>query len=343
MSKFFRALEQAELDSRPLPATDRAAPAAPATPPSRRTPPPAPSWPASSRPAAPVAERAAAPGRGDTSTQVEVPTWDDASSRPAAPSRPDAPSRAERRARADARGRDALPRVDAHLVSLLAPSSIQAEQYRLLRHSVEEARRLAGVQVVAVSSAVAGDGKTTTAINLAGALAQARDARVLLVDADLPRAGTPGGVIPARVGLAYPTGPGLMEAIVDPSLDLADVVRPQPIFNFSVLPAGRRPEAPYELLGAARLGELFQEARARYDFVVVDTPPLVPLPDCRVLAKWIDTFVLVVGAGRTPRRMLEQALDGMEPDKVLGLVWNGDEAALAGYKPYDAAGRHGEV
>src|SRR5437879_7491708 len=77
--------------------------------------------------------------------------------------------------------------LDEHLVSLVSPATFPAEQYRALRHSVEEMRRERGLQVIAVTSPTPGDGKTTTAINLAGALAQAPDLRVLLVEAELRR------------------------------------------------------------------------------------------------------------------------------------------------------------
>src|SRR6266542_271748 len=82
---------------------------------------------------------------------------------------------------------DSAGGVDDHLVSLVAPASFEAEQYRALRHVVEQFHKAQDLRVVAVSSPGMGDGKSTTAINLAGALAQARDARVLLVDADLRR------------------------------------------------------------------------------------------------------------------------------------------------------------
>src|SRR5262249_24984612 len=77
--------------------------------------------------------------------------------------------------------------VDAHMVSLVRPPSFEAEQYRTLRHMIEQLRARDNVSVVACSSPIGGDGKTLTAINLAGALAQAKDTTVLLVDADLRR------------------------------------------------------------------------------------------------------------------------------------------------------------
>src|SRR6266702_6741187 len=103
--------------------------------------------------------------------------------------------------------------VEEHLVSLLAPASFAAEQYRALRHLVEQFHKSAELTVLAVTSPTVGDGKTTTAINLAGALAQAPDARVLLVDADLR-----GPAVATHLGLDEPAGPGFVGAILDANL-----------------------------------------------------------------------------------------------------------------------------
>ena len=80
-----------------------------------------------------------------------------------------------------------------------------------------------------------------------------------------------------------------------------------------------------QVLKSPRLGELLAEARRRYDYIVVDTPPLVSVPDCRVLSKWVDGFLIVVTAHRTARKLLEEALHVTEPAKIVGLVFNGDD------------------
>jgi protein-tyrosine kinase len=214
---------------------------------------------------------------------------------------------------------------DQHLVSLTAPGSVEAEQYRLLRHIVEQARKESDTRVVAVTSATVGDGKTTTAINLAGALAQSRHASVLLVDLDLRR-----GTIGAQFGPGAGR-PGVTDFILDSDLKLADVVRPWASSTLAIVPAGRVSTEPWELLKARRLGEFLDEARSRWDHVIVDTPPLVPVPDCRIIAKWIDAFFLVVAANKTPRRLVEDALDAFEPAKLAGLVFNGDDRWTSGY------------
>jgi capsular exopolysaccharide synthesis family protein len=214
--------------------------------------------------------------------------------------------------------------LEQHLVSLLAPTSFEAEQYRALRHLIEQRHKSTALSVVAVSSPSAADGKTITAINLAGALAQGHDARVLLVDADLR-----GASLAARLGLDEHGSPGLVDAILDANLPLEAAVHVRPGLNLSILPAGRLPSAPYELLKSPRVGELLAEARRRYDYIVLDTPPLVLFPDCRVIGNWVDGFLIVVAAHRTARSLLAEALRITEPAKVVGLVFNGDDRHLS--------------
>ena len=220
--------------------------------------------------------------------------------------------------------RGAANGLEEHLVSLLAPTSFEAEQYRALRHLIEQLHKSTGLVVVAVSSPTVADGKTTTSINLAGALAQAPDARVLLIDADLR-----GAALGPRLGLEEGGGPGFVEAILDANLPLAAVVQARPQLKLSVLPAGRFPSAPYEVLMSPRVGELLAEARRQYDYVILDTPPLVSVPDCRVIEKWVDGLLIVVTAHRTARKLVEEALNVTDRAKVVGLVFNGDDRHLS--------------
>jgi capsular exopolysaccharide synthesis family protein len=216
--------------------------------------------------------------------------------------------------------------LNGHLVSLVTPATFEAEQYRALRHMIEELHATSGVGVVAISSPSVGDGKTTTAINLAGALAQAPEARVLLIDADLRRPG-----VAQQLGLETTPSPGLVGALLDRASTLASVVRRRPPFTLDIVPAGDVPAAPYELLRSARLADLLREARGQYDYVIVDTPPLVAVPDCRVLASFVDGFIIVVAAHRTPKRLVEDALNVVEPAKIIGLLFNRDDRPLSGY------------
>jgi Mrp family chromosome partitioning ATPase len=123
-------------------------------------------------------------------------------------------------------------------------------------------------------------------------------------------------------------GPGLADVIRDVTLPLEAVVRRRPPFGVWLLPAGRCSSPPYELLNSARFGQLLDEARQRYDYVVLDTPPVVPVLDCRVLAKWVDGIVMVVAAHRTPRKLLQEALESIDRARIAGLVFNHDDRPL---------------
>jgi protein-tyrosine kinase len=215
---------------------------------------------------------------------------------------------------------------DAHLVSLLDPAAFEAEQYRVLRHLVEHRRRVSQLTVIGVTSPGPSEGKTLTTLNLAGALAQNPGARVLIVELDLRHPS-----VDRRLGLPDAGDRGLTRAILARNLPLRALVRRHPQFNLSVLSAGYATSSPYELLSAPRLGELLDDARREFDCVVLDCPPVVPFPDCRVIGKAVDGFFIVVAADKTSRTMLEETLNVMDQDKVLGLVFNGDRRAAARY------------
>lgn len=219
-----------------------------------------------------------------------------------------------------------LLEIDDHLVSLLAPTSFEAEQYLQLHYMIENLSTTDKLTVIAVSSATPGDGKTITSINLAATLARSPEARVLLVETDIRRPS-----VAAYLGLDHSSGPGLVGAIQNPVLSLEKVTRRYSRFNFSVLPAGRPPTTPYELLKSPRLEQLLAEARQHYDCIVLDMPPAIPIPDCRILAKLVDGLFLVVAAHKTPRKLVEETLNAMDPAKVLGIVFNNDDRPLRGY------------
>lgn len=215
------------------------------------------------------------------------------------------------------------------LVSFVAPSSLEADQYRMLRHAVERLHEEAGCQVFGVTSAGAGDGKTVTTLNLAGSLAQSATTRVLVVCADLHRE-----TATQYLGLASQGAPGLAEALDGERYELHQVVTRLDRFNLSILPAGRAQTRPYELLASPRLERLLDDARRQYDYVLVDTPPIAPLADCRLLGRWVDGFILVVAANKTPRKLLGEALNVLHSARVFGVVFNGDEQQLSPYYGY---------
>lgn len=203
------------------------------------------------------------------------------------------------------------------LVSLVASDTFAADQYRAVRHTIEWLRRESALHLLAVTSPSPGDGKSITTLNLAGALAQSPDTRVLVVDADLRRPS-----VARYLGLDADL-PGLGDVLENTGPDLRRVVRRLERYNLSVVPAGSPRPSPYELLNSPRLNAFLTEARSLYDFVVVDTPPLVPLPDCRLIGKSVDAFLIVIAAHKTSRRLVTEGLNLMDPAKVVGIVFNG--------------------
>jgi polysaccharide biosynthesis transport protein len=224
------------------------------------------------------------------------------------------------------------------LVVVAAPHSPQAEAYRQLRTNLQflqvggaASDDPAGGRVLTVSSSVAGEGKSTTAANLAVALAET-SARVLLVDADLRR--------PALAGLLGLEGAAGLTTILLGQAERGDVVQEWGTAGLQVLPSGPLPPNPTELLGSPAMGRLLEELRAEYDYVVLDSAPLLPVADGAVLAAQADGTVLLANVTKVRRHQVTEALGtlGRVDATVLGLVLNQvprDEHAY-GYAPEDA-------
>jgi succinoglycan biosynthesis transport protein ExoP len=212
---------------------------------------------------------------------------------------------------------------------LAPPGTFAAEQYQNLRLKVERLQLARGVRVVAITSPGTNDGKTLTSINLAAALARGPGARVLLIDADLRRPS-----VAPQLGLSADVG-GLSAALADGSRGLADVVRQADgMPGLDVLAAGPPTHDVHELLRSPRFEQLLQDARASYDFVILDTPPLMPVCDAAVLSRFVDGLLVVVAAHETTRAQLGEALSLLDESKTLGLVFNGDDRSRA--SEYDA-------
>lgn len=215
---------------------------------------------------------------------------------------------------------------DSRLVSFTDPASFAAEQYQGLRLTVERLARTRQAQVIAVTSPAAGEGKTVTSINLAGALARGSEARVLLIDADLrrPAIGKTFGLLDAHVN-------GLADVIANTSATLDSAARRMQPYSLAVVPAGTPRPQVHQVLRSPRLEALLRDARSHYDFIVIDTPPLLPVFDSALLSRIVDGVLVVVAANQTPRKLLGEALNLVDPAKVMGIVFNRDDRPMFGY------------
>ena len=170
---------------------------------------------------------------------------------------------------------------------------------------------------IVVTSAVPGEGKTFTAINLALSLAREPDFEVLLVDGDIPKSD-----VTRTLGLE--DYPGLMDILVDESRRPSDVVLRTDFPNLLVLPAGQRHPLAAELFGGRRMGNVLEELGAsnRQRLLVFDSAPLLATSEAKVLASQMGQVVVVVGAGHTRRYELKSALEGLGESQYLGLILN---------------------
>ena len=216
-------------------------------------------------------------------------------------------------------------RINSRLVTLTAPDTFAAERYQGLRLKIEQIRQKTGLQVIAVTSPGAGDGKTVTSINLAGVLARDSSLRVLLIDADLRRSS-----VSEQLGLDA-GAPGLADLIARSPKPLPALIKHPEICGFDLLPAGSSSMSVQALFRSTRFAQILDEARGLYDYVLLDTPPLAPVFDAAVLARAVDGVIVVVAADKTPRRLLGVALDLLDPAKVIGIVFNNDQSPLFGY------------
>jgi capsular exopolysaccharide synthesis family protein len=203
---------------------------------------------------------------------------------------------------------------DPLLVAALAPHSLAAEQYRTLRTRLVLLEEGHARRVLLVTSPAKGDGKSITAANLALTIAQEFNRRVVLVDADLRRPA-------AHALLGLPQQPGLVD-VLGGSASLEDALVLLPDLHLAVLPAGLPPAQPAELLGSSAMRRTLETLRSRFDRVIVDVPPVIPLADVGVLAPQCDGVLLVVRAGATPKPLIERALGTFDAERLLGVVLN---------------------
>lgn len=215
------------------------------------------------------------------------------------------------------------------LVAALAPHGATAEQYRTLRTRIMLSEDGQPRRVLLVTSPGKGDGKSLTAANLAVTMAQEFNRRVVLVDADLREPS-------AHALLGLPPTPGLADVLTG-SATLDEAIVELPDFNLAVLPAGLTPERPAELLGSVAMRRLLDALRSRFDRVLLDMPPVVPLADVGVLGPQVDGVLLVVRAGVTKTPEIERALAVFDPSRLVGLVLNDSGQPKNGYAKYAAA------
>jgi len=209
----------------------------------------------------------------------------------------------------------------AHVDSRLATKTVvddtmlpgAREQYRKLAAAMHQAQRANGFKVMMVASALASEGKTLTAANLALTLSESYRRNVLVIDGDLRR--------PSMHSVFQVSGaPGLSEGLTSPeetSLPLHRIGE-----RLTLLPAGRPTSDPISALTADRARRLIDEAREVFDWIIIDTPPIGLLTDASLVSSLADGVILVVKAGSTPFDMVNRAVEALGRDRLMGVVLN---------------------
>ncbi len=207
---------------------------------------------------------------------------------------------------------------DARLVQSVNFSGEVAEAFRILRSKIlvpQDGRQIP--RTIMVTSVLPKEGKSFVVANLGVALAQGVDQYSLLVDCDLR--------LPTLAGLfGMARTPGLVDYLINKA-DLSTLIRKTSMEKLSILPSGIPPVNPSELLGSGRMHELVGELSERYPdrFVVFDSPPLKVASESMVLAQAVEGVVLVVRQGTSSRVLIEQAIEDIGTQKIIGVVFNG--------------------
>jgi len=187
------------------------------------------------------------------------------------------------------------------------------EQFRHLAAALHRAQGAGRIRVVMIASGAAAEGKTLTAANVALTLGDSYGRQVLLIDADLRRPS-----LHTLFGVSN-------EAGLADALERAETARQfvRPVSpHLTVLTSGPLRRDPMQLLVSDRMRQLLADAAEQFDWVIIDTPPVVALPDARLLAAMVDAIIVVVGANSTPYTVANRAIETLGREKVLGVVLN---------------------
>jgi protein-tyrosine kinase len=196
-------------------------------------------------------------------------------------------------------------------------ASFAAEQYKMLRSQLLFPMGKTPPRTIMVTSAIPGEGKSTVASNLAVSIAQGKHEHVLLIECDLrrPSMGKLFGVNNYK---------GLTNYLMEEEI-LANLFHKTQIDKLTLLLGGRKPVNPYELLTCQLMVDLLEEVRNRYQdrYIILDSPPAQVAAETSVLSKFVDGIVFVVRYGRSSRKVIQETVEKIDRNKLLGVVFNG--------------------
>jgi len=202
----------------------------------------------------------------------------------------------------------------SRLVFFTEPDSLAAEKFRFLGVRLRQIQQSRSLKKILVTSTIPEEGKSFVSANLAGVLAK-RKQRVLLIEGDLRRP-----TLGQQFGLGRLAGLG--EWLLGDRRKIANIYRldgPE----FWLMPAGAPPANPLELMQSGSLSQLLAQLSTMFDWIIVDSPPLLPLADTTVWARLTDGTLLVAREGKSQKAMLQKGLETLKKSDLLGVVLNG--------------------
>lgn len=198
-----------------------------------------------------------------------------------------------------------------------------ADEFRRIKRPLianveqQEQGQAGHMNVIMIASSLPGAGKTFCAVNLAASMSLERELNVLLVDADVAKPH-----ISREFGLSK--APGLIDMLIDDSIDVADVLVRTDLNDIQVLPAGKQHAQATELLASDRMSAILTELALRYPdrIIIFDSPPLLMTSEAQALAAQMGQIVLIVEAGNTSQQVMQQTLDVLDKSKPINLILN---------------------
>jgi capsular exopolysaccharide synthesis family protein len=203
---------------------------------------------------------------------------------------------------------------DSRLVSVGEEESLGAEKFRFLAVRFRQLRQSRPLKKILITSTIPQEGKSTVAANLACTLARRKQQKTLLLEGDLRRP-----TVAAQFGLG--NIPGLCEYLSGQTSSI-NLYRLESL-GLWVLPAGAAPQNPLELMQSGKLAPLMEQLESWFDWIVIDSPPVLPLADTSIWSRSADGILLVTRPGVTEKQQLQRGLASLEAKKLLGALVNG--------------------
>ncbi len=202
------------------------------------------------------------------------------------------------------------------LVVMDGNDSMVMEKYRMLHMKLEEISLARSIKTVGITSAVKGEGKTMTALNLAYVSATEFKKRVLLVETDLRSPSISSNFL--EMGRLY----GLVD-VIRGDADLRNAINRLDDTHLYFLPARCSVKNSSALLDSPQMRAVLKEVKDDFDYIIIDAPPVLPIVDVSILSKTIDAFMLVVRAGKTPKDLVRKAANSLPKGHLMGIILNG--------------------